>query len=117
MLSDDMHENLVRFYHWSKTHDPADVGYPHQTPFRRLLGSSVGCEQLSDEEAGLINRALCVLREGDGEAYALIRRVYDDGKTLRWMEQHREGDRKRNGRILASAHSFLKGFLIGAIAA
>lgn len=116
MLSGDITENLRRFFAWVLTDNPANLGYPHITPERRLLGSMVSVAPLSDEEGEQMDRALCALREADGEGYALIVEVYANHRTLRWLEAKGKGERKRNGRVLSAAHNFLQGFLTGVAA-
>lgn len=114
MLSEDMWENLNRFYAWDRTQNPSDLEAPHMTPFRRLLGGSVGSEGLSDDEALFIDRALCQLKQDRPDEYRVLLRVHRDGKTLRWMETRGEGHRRTNQDRLSSAHQYVKGFLRGA---
>lgn len=114
MLGENMDLTLTRYFAWARADDPSNIGYPHCTPVRRLLGSGISAEPLSDEEAGQVDRALCLLRAGDPEGYRLILRVHRDFRTLRQLEAKGEGERKRNARILSSAHAFLRGVMCGA---
>jgi hypothetical protein len=114
MFDSDIHHDLDRFFAWSRVEDPSDLDYPHCTPVRRLLGSGIGAEPLSDEEAGQVDRALCLLKAEDPEGYRLILRVHRDCRTLRQLEAKGEGERKRNARVLSSAHAFLRGVMRGA---
>ena len=111
MLSEDMWDNLNRYYAWTRINDPADVGYPHETPFRRLLGSAVGAEQLSDDEAMHIDHALSALYVEYPEEHKIVELVHKHGRTLRQLEKHGKGSRHRNGQLLNSAHKFIWGFI------
>jgi hypothetical protein len=113
MLESDIYHDLDRFFIWAGNQDPSRLGYPHVTPTRRLLGSGVGVEPLSDEEGEQIDRALCLLRKEDEDGYQLVLRVHRDHRTLRQLEGRGEGDRKRNARVLSAAHAFLRGVLCG----
>lgn len=109
MLSDDMGENLLMYFAWSRSRDPSNVGYPHQDPVRRLRGSGIGAEGLSDDEALWIDRALSALKAEDDESYQLVLRVYRDGRSLRWLESRGHGDRRRLSYRLSDARYFLRG--------
>lgn len=109
MLTEDVSVNLDLYYAWSRVSSPSDIGYPHQDPVRRLRGSGVGAEGLSDEEAEQMNRALCMLREEDPDGFRLVELVHGKRRTLRQLELHGKGDRRRLARQLSAAHAFLRG--------
>jgi hypothetical protein len=68
---------------------------------------------LSDDEALQIDRALNYLKQENPDAHRLIRRVYGEHKTVRWMEARGEGDRRAMARLLGEGREFVKGVLIG----
>jgi len=111
MLSDDMAENYRRFFAWARQGDPSDIGYPHSTPERKLLGAGIGCEGLSDDEATHIDRVLGLLKRHSHDAYRVCVWVHRDGKSLRQLQMHKRGDRRANARLLSDAHEFLRGYL------
>lgn len=114
MLSDDMHENLRMYYAWARINCPSDLYYPHEIPTRRLQGRQIGPAGLTDDEAMHINRALCALREANPEALKVVEDHIADDKSLRWLEERRGHDRKRLGRLLSEACSFVSGYLVAA---
>jgi len=112
MLSDDMAENYRRFFAWAAQGDPSDIGYPHSTPERKLLGGGIGCEGLSDDEAQHIDRVLGVLKREEPRAYKVCLWVHRDGRSLRQLQIHGRGDRKVNARLLSEAHQMLRGYIV-----
>lgn len=113
MLSDDWWENMDAFYHWASTQNPANLYYPNAIPTRRLLGSMVVAETLSDDEAQSIDSALCALRQDDPKGFELIELVHGEGKSLRWLEKNSKGSRYRNSRILSEAHRVIRENVLG----
>lgn len=116
MIGESMDENLRDYFIWASQQDPADLGFPHQTPFRRLLGTSVRSIGLSDEDAMEINRALCMLWHDDPECFDIIRLYYQDRRSFRWMERHGRGERKALARRLADGLQFLRGVMCASVA-
>lgn len=114
MISDDMDQMVRDYYIWAAQQDPADIGFPHQTPFRRLLGSSVGSISLSDEDAMELNRGLCMLWRDDPDCYEIIRLYYADRRSFRWMEKCGKGERRALARRLADGLQFVRGVLYAA---
>ena len=112
MLSDDMDEVLSEYYRWSNVNNPADIGYPHADTLSRLRGPSRGAS-ISDDEAMWIDYALTCLKKDDPEQYKVIKRVYRDRKSLRWLEKRGEGSRNTLGRNLANGLQFVSGVLHG----
>lgn len=111
MLTEDVSVNLDLYYAWSRVSSPSDIGYPHQDPVRRLRGSGVGAEGLSDEEAQELDRALCMLRKEDPAGYLLVELVHKKGRTFRQLEAHGRGNRRRLARQLSAAHAFISGVI------
>jgi len=111
MLSDDMAENLSRYYAWASVQDPSDITYPHETPYRRLLGAGISAAGLSDDEAMQIDRALCSLKDDDPEGMAIVRLVHRDRRSFRWLQARGYGDRKRLAQILAECHVFIRTYI------
>jgi hypothetical protein len=111
MLSDDIAENLRRFFQWARAADPSDIGYPHSTPERKLLGGGLGVEGLSDDEGLLIDSALAALKAEDAEAHRVIVKVHAENRSFRWMESRGQGNRKQLARSLSDGHSFVAGFI------
>jgi len=101
---------MDRFFIWMVISGIPDLTYPHMDPVRALLGAGAS-DTLPDDEGEVIARAMRVLREEDAEAWELLNQVHGARKTLRWLESRGHGDRKRNGKVLAAAHSFIKGFM------
>jgi len=116
MISDDMDFNLREFFKWARINCPSDIGMPHQTPERALLGSTVSSPCISDEEAEMISKAIGFLLLNEVAAHRVLMRVYHDQKSLSWMENRGEGDRKMNGNYLARAIQFIRGVLFASTA-
>ena len=113
MISDDIDQILRDYYQWARTQSPDDIGYPHIDPVRRLRGSGIGAEGLSDDEARYIDAALCLLKGDMPTAHRVIERVYGEGKSLRWMEMNGEGYRRTLAELAAQGRQFVKGVLFG----
>ena len=69
---------LTEWARWSKQKVPGAKGYPSQTPFRRLLGSSVSSAQISDEEGDRIEAAVKRLGERSEEQHRVLVCYYKD---------------------------------------
>jgi hypothetical protein len=113
MLIEDMDEVMHEYFRWAATNSPDRIGYPSVEIVARLRGSVVSSVALSDDEALHIDRALNYLKQENPGAHRLIRRVYGEHKTIRWMEARGEGDRRAMARLLAEGREFVKGVLIG----
>ena len=113
MISEDIDQAIRDYYAWARKENPADLLWPHVEIVRRLLGGGIGCAGLSDDEAQLVNFALSMLKKDNPESYKIIKRVYADGKSIRWMESRGEGSRLTNGRLAAEGREFVKGVLYG----
>ena len=111
MLTEDMDEMMRQYFVWSQQQDPADLAFPHQTPERRLMGSSVRSISLSDDDALHINQALGMLKSDDEQNYRIIKLYYQDRRSFRWMESRRMGDRKALARRMADGLHFIRGVL------
>lgn len=114
MLAYDIDQAIREYYVWAAQQDPADIGFPHQTPFRRLLGGSVGSLSLSDDDAMEINRSLCMLWRDDPDCYEVIRLYYQDRRSFRWMEKRGIGERRALARRMADGIQFVRGVLYAA---
>lgn len=113
MLSEDVGQVLSDYFAWATSANPADLLFPHVEIVRRMLGGGIGCEGLSDDEALLVNFALCRLREERPDVYAVIRRIYAERKTARWMADRGEGDRNTINRLAAEGREFVRGVIFG----
>ena len=117
MLSEDTRDNVLAYYVWAMQADPADITYPHQTPFRRLLGSGIGCEGLSDDEAMAIDRALSALQQEYPSDAEVVRLVIRDNRSFRWLEKRGYGNRKALASALSESLKYIKGHIDSALAA
>jgi hypothetical protein len=115
MLTEDIDQLLHDYFAWAASQNPADLTFPHINPVRRLLGSSVRSLSISDDEAMWIDRALCRLKVDNAEAHRLIAKVYEDRRSLRWLEDRGEGDRKMLARRVAEGREYVRGYLSGAM--
>lgn len=113
MSNPDIRVTLDMYYAWARARCPSDVYYPHEIPTRRLQGRQIAAAGLSDDEAMWVDRALCRLSVEDPEGHTLVQKVHADGKTLRQLEKHGYGSRKRLARVLASARSYVAGCVAG----
>lgn len=111
----DMSENYRRFFIWAAQQDPSDLTYPHQTPERKLLGGGIGCEGLSDDDAGHIDRVLCRLKRENPDAYSVCLKVYRDGRSFRQLSKQGHGSRNTLGQLLAEADEFLRGYVFALV--
>lgn len=59
-LKRELDELMNRWARWSISHG-INLDYPHQTPFRRLVGASVSVEPILDREAEEIDEAVSQL--------------------------------------------------------
>jgi len=114
MLNEDVGQLLQDYFSWAKTNDPCDIGYPHIDPVRRLLGSSLRSAGLSDDEAAYVDMAMAYLKREEPESYRVVVRVFKDGKSLRWMEVNREGDRRTTANLISRGTQFIRGAIFGA---
>ena len=114
MYSDDIEDVIKGYYHWAEVNAPEDIGYPHIDTVRRLRGSGIGSEGLTDEEAMHVNAALCYLKQDRPDVFKVLERIYRDRKTLRWMQHNGEGRRDTLSRLASDGREFVKGALFGA---
>lgn len=113
MLSDDMDQVLRDYFRWASQNAPEDIGYPNREPTMRILfGGGVNCAGLSDDEAMWIDRILCHMKKDEPESYRVLRLIYRDGRSLRWMETKGMGSRKVLANMAWSAREFLRGALV-----
>jgi hypothetical protein len=113
MIDPDIRITLDMYYQWARINCPSDVYYPHEIPTRRLHGRQVPLAGLTDEEAMWVDRALCRLAGADPEGHTLVQKVHADRKTVRQLEKHGYGSRKRIARVLSSARAYVAGCVAG----
>lgn len=90
---------------WSASHG-VNLDYPNITPFRRLLGSSLGAMPMSDEVAEEVDRALSALKNENPTARKVAVLYYVHGIALDKMKDYGIGrDRARIEK------AFLEGWL------
>jgi len=78
-MIDDIDAILSDYYAWARVKSPDDIGFPHATPERRLLGSSVSSPKLTDDEAMCIDAALGHLKSEAPDEYFVIHKIYKGG--------------------------------------
>ena len=57
----NLRERLKLYGNWCRDHG-VNIGYPHQEPFRQLLGGVVSAASMSDEEAMFYHDLMCRLK-------------------------------------------------------
>ena len=113
MISEDIHETLREYFRWARIHSPENIGYPRTDPVRVLCGSSVASVGLSDEEAEYVDQAIGHLKQVDPDSYEVIKLIYRDQRSLRWMEKAGVGDRRTTSHLASKGTEFIRGTLFG----
>lgn len=109
-----MEQVFSDYFRWAMTDNPADVGYPHVDPVRKLLGSSVRSIGITDDEALWVDYAMAFLKTENKPAYDVIMAVYRDRRSIRWLESKGRGDRRTIARLASEGQEFVRGVLFGA---
>jgi len=115
MISESVDQALKDFVAWDRVNNPADIGYPHSTATEKLRGGGIGCAGLSDDEAALIDYALCRLADVLPDHYRVLWKMYFRGQTARQLANRRGwGNRDTINRMAGEARSFVRGIIFGA---
>lgn len=114
MLSEDMEIVLRDYFRWASIDSPDNIDYPHADTLSRLRGSSIGSAGMSDDEAEHVNKGLCHMKAEMPVCYNVLRLIYRDNRSMRWLEKRGYGDRRTVSRIASDGRQFLHGVLFGA---
>lgn len=111
MLSEDIRDVLDEYFDDDSL---ADLYYPSmEASSRVLMGGGISCAGHSDSETLLVNYALACLKSELPDAYAVLKRVHGDGKSLRWMDSRGEGNRRTLQQQYSAGLSFVCGVVYG----
>lgn len=110
MISDDIDQVLRDFYDWERIDNPANINYPSKTLGASLVGRGAS-QNISDDEALQIDRALCSLKTDYPESYDLVRSMYQHRKSIRWLARRGRGSRSKLSNLADHARHYVGGFL------
>jgi len=96
---------LVSWAHWRRTQATDAKGYPHQTPFRALLGGSIGTPGIDDESAEKVDKAVCRVRERCPDMGEVLILYYLEGKTVSRIARHVSKSSEHARRLLAQGET------------
>lgn len=96
---------LVSWAHWRKTSAWDAKGYPHQTPFRALLGGSISSVMIDDEQAEKVDKAVCRVVERCHDMGEVLVLYYLEGKTVSWIARRVKKSSERTRRLLAQGET------------
>lgn len=110
MISEDIDQVLRDYYDWDRIDNPANIGYPTKALAAALIGRGAS-QNISDDEALAIDRALCSLKIDHPETYNVVREVYQRRKSIRWLARRGKGSRTRLSTLADHGRHYVGGFL------
>lgn len=96
---------LAEWARWRKIESGEAKGYPSQTPFRRLLGSSLPSAAIDTEQAERVDRAVCRLMSRCEDQGTVLVLYYLEGMPLYRVRARINESYETTARLLASAET------------
>lgn len=96
---------LVEWAHWRHTQSTDAKGYPHQTPFRALLGGSISGVTIDDESAERVDKAVCRVVERCPDMGEVLILYYLERKTVSRIARHVKKTSEHARRLLAQGET------------
>jgi DNA-directed RNA polymerase specialized sigma24 family protein len=96
---------LVEWARWRHAGAGVNIGYPTQTPFRRLLGGSVATAMIADEEGEKIDRAVSRLLDRCRDQGEVLVLYYVEGMTVQTVARKQRLSYEHARRLLAQAET------------